>query len=55
MLTKAGYRPAAIFAQALAGSAVLALVADAMIPIAWKKAAHWWCSRRLPAFCLRSI
>ncbi len=86
MLTKAGYRPAAIFglwstvllagvvaaaagkafvggsealaaifAQALAGGAVLALVAHAMIPVAWKKAARWWCSRQLPAFCLRYI
>jgi hypothetical protein len=37
----------AIFAQALAGGAVLAL--------RWKKAARSWCSRPSPAFCSRSI
>jgi hypothetical protein len=85
MLTKAGYRPAAIFglwstvllagvvaaaagkafigssdalmaifAQALAGGAVLALVVHAILSH-WKKVARSWCFRQSPAFSSRSI
>jgi len=80
MLTKAGYRPAAIFglwstvllagvvaaaagkafigssdaltaifAQALAGGAVLALVAHAMIPVALEEGGSLGCFRQSPA------
>jgi hypothetical protein len=45
----------AIFAQAVAGGAVLALVAHAMIPSRSRRAARWWCCPRWQAFCSRFI